>query len=110
TGWGKPFLLQGRDVLDEHIDHLFRGVKVGDDPVLERSDGLYVFMGLALHHAGFASHRNDLSRYSVPGHDRGTVDNDFVQVDDQGICGSEVNGDLLGHEIKKSHKNVSVMD
>src|SRR5690606_4579684 len=101
---GEPFFLQGRDILDEHIDHLFRGIEVGDDPVLERPNGLNVLMGLSLHHTGLASHCDDLSRYAVPGHDGWTVHDHLVLVDDQGVCGSEVNGDLLGHEVKKSHK------
>src|SRR5690606_7866877 len=103
-GRGKPFLLQGRDVLDEHIDRLFRGIEIGDDPVLERSDGLDVLMGLPLHHTGFTSHRDDLSGNPVPGHDGRAVHDHFVQVDDQGVRGTEIYGDLFGHEVKKSHK------
>jgi hypothetical protein len=61
-------------------------------------------MRLFVHHEGLLTHRKYLfGVIAVKGDYGGLVDYDLVVVDDQGICGAEVDGDILGEPAEKSH-------
>ncbi len=93
----------GLQHLDEAADHALGRLEIGDHPVLERPDGAQVLVGLAVHLHGLLAHGNDRARAAVDRHDGRFVHHHLIVVDDQGVGGAEIDGDLLGQETEQGH-------
>src|SRR5690606_40948888 len=79
-------------------------LEVCDHSFFQRADRLNVLVGFLVHLHSLPADCQHFVRRLVNRNDRRFVDHDFVPVNDQRICSAEVNSNVTGEEIKKSHE------
>ena len=84
---------------DEVLCHL----EVGDDAAPQRTYGLHIAVGLAVHKLGFLTDSDYLVVVAVVGDNRRLVDDHLVVIYDNGVGGAQVHCDFTVEERKKSH-------
>jgi hypothetical protein len=95
------------------LDHLLGDFEIGDDPALERTDGLDVFRSLSEHQLGVVADGSDFPDSVDPFHrdDGGLVDHDPPSLNvDHGVGRAEVDCDVARCELEyagNAHRQLS---
>ena len=86
---------------DEATKHLFGCVEVSDNAIAQRTNHTNLVVRLFVHLLGHIAHGNHFFRVAVEGHNGGLIDDNLTIANDDGIGGTEVNGQFLckGEEI-----------
>ena len=89
------------NLLQHALDHLLRDLKVSDNAVLERPDGLDLRVGAFMHLERLVADLSNLARLLVDGDNARLVEHDAFAPDvDQRVGCSEIDGNVL-REVKK---------
>ena len=88
------------DALDEAADHHFGGVEVGDDTVPQGADGLDTRIDTFVHQLGLLAEGDAFAGIVVDRHDARLIQGDHVMLENDGVGGPEVDGELLVQEGK----------
>ena len=81
--------------LDEATEHLLGGIEVGNDAIAQRTNHTNLVVRLFVHLLGHIAHSNHFFRVAVEGHNGGLIDVNLTIANDDGIGGTEVNGQFL---------------
>ena len=94
---------------DEVGQHPFGDLEIGDDTVLQRTDGNDVGGGASHHVLGVPPHGFHLVRVFVDSHDGGLIDHNPLSLGKhQRVGRAQVNGEVAGKEVEGSSKVHSV--
>ena len=94
---------------DEVGQHPFGDLEIGDDTVLQRTDGNDVGRGASHHVLGVPPHGFHLVRVFVDSHDGGLIDHNPLSLGKhQRVGRAQVNGEVAGKEVEGSSKDHSV--
>ena len=83
---------------DEFADEVLGHLEVGNHATTQRTNGLHVAVGLAIHQLGPLAYSDYLVVVAVISHDRGLVDDHLVVIYDDGIGGTQVHSHLSVEE------------
>ena len=93
------------DFLDEGAEYTLRDLEVRDDAVTHGTHDLQVTVRLPLHFPRIVPDGDDFLRVFIEGDDRWLAENHTFALDpDQRVCGSQVNGDIVGEKTEQTHK------
>ena len=88
---------------DHALDHVLRTLEIRDHAILEGAYRLDVLVGLAVHLLGLTPYGHGLVGGPVLRYDGRFIHHHLVFVVDDGVGGSEIDGDLLHEEVEQTH-------
>ena len=83
------------DALDETAYHHLGRIEVGDDAVPQGADGLDARIDTFVHQLGLLAEGDAFAGIIVDRHDARLVQGDHIVLEDDGIGGTEVDGEFL---------------
>src|SRR5690606_12829102 len=88
------------DHLYHATNHVFGGIEIGNYTVFQRPHRPDVVVRFSLHLHGLAPYRNDLVGGAVKCHNGWLIHHHFVIMDNEGVCRTQINSNLLCKPVK----------